>query len=89
MYKFSWTVRTYYALMRAHYPTITTQAEAVAAAETLSGKSGVGYKVLTELYRAGGLGAHNIHARFGYVKPFESVKAWCEHCDMGLHDSLD
>ena len=87
MYKFSFSVRTYYIGQRHGY-NLTTAAGCIAAADDLliNPRNGTGKKTITELYRAGGLGVYQIAARI--EKDPEYVKSVCERFDRMLHESI-
>ena len=87
MYKFSFSVRTYYIGQRHGY-NLTTAAGCIAAANDLliNPCSGAGKKTITELLRAGGLGVYQIAARI--EKNPEYVKNVCERLDRMLHESI-
>ena len=85
MYKFSFSVRTYYIGLKHGY-NLTTAAGCIAAANDLiiNPRNGAGKKTITELYRAGGLGVYQIAARI--EKNPEYVKNVCERFDRMLHE---
>ena len=85
MYKFSFSVRTYYIGQRHGY-NLTTAAGCIAAANDLLINHKAGKKTVTELYRAGGLGVYQIAAKI--EKDLESVKIMCERLDWMLHESI-
>ena len=87
MYKFSFSVRTYYIGQRHGY-NLTTAAGCIAAANDLiiHPRNGAGKKTITELYRAGGLGVYQIAARI--EKDPEYVKSVCERLDRMLHETI-
>lgn len=87
MYKFSFSVRTYYIGQRYGY-NLTTADGCIAAADDLiiHPHSGAGKKTITELYRAGGMGVYQIAARI--EKNPEYVKNVCERFDRILHESI-
>ena len=87
MYKFSFSVRTYYVGLKHGY-NLTTAAGCIAAANDLMIHpcSGAGKKTITELLRAGGLGVYQIAARVD--KEPEYVKNICERFDRMLHESI-
>jgi hypothetical protein len=90
MYKYSVSVRAYYiGLLRGY--NLTTSAGCIAAAEDLliHPASSAGKRVITELYRAGGLGVYQIYKRLGETKSPEEIRALCERYDMMLHDGLE
>ena len=87
MYKFSFSVRTYYIGQRHGY-NLTTAAGCIAAANDLiiHPHTGAGKKTITELYRAGGMGVYQIAAKID--KDSKSVKNVCERLDRMLHESI-
>ena len=85
MYKFSFSVRTYYIGQRHGY-NLTTAAGCIAAANDLMICNGANKRTITELYRAGGLGVYQIAARI--EKNSEYVKSVCERFDRILHESI-
>ena len=87
MYKFSFSVRTYYIGQRYGY-NLTTADGCIAAADDLiiHPHTGAGKKTITELYRAGGLGVYQIAARI--EKEPACVKLICERLDGMLHESI-
>ena len=85
MYKFSFSVRTYYIGQRHGY-NLTTAAGCIAAADDLLINHGSAKRAMTELYRAGGLGVYQIAAKIG--KEPERVKNVCEHFDRILHEAI-
>ena len=85
MYKFSFSVRTYYIGLKRGY-NLTTAAECIAAANDLMICNGANKRTITELYRAGGLGVYQIATRVG--KSPEFVKIMCERLDQMLHESI-
>ena len=88
MYKFSFSVRTYYIGQRHGY-NLTTAAGCIAAANDLMAHScnGANKRTITELLRAGGLGVYQIAAKIN--KDSESVKNICERFDKVLHESIN
>ena len=85
MYKFSFSVRAYNISLKRGYD-LTTATGCIAAANDLLINHGTNKKVMTELYRAGGLGVYQIAAKIG--KDLESVKIVCERLDRTLHESI-
>ena len=85
MYKFSFSVRTYYIGQRRGY-NLTTAAGCIAAANDLMICNVTNKRTITELYRAGGLGVYQIAARVD--KEPEYVKNICERFDRILHESI-
>lgn len=85
MYKFSFSVRTYCIGQRYGY-NLTTAAGCIAAANDLIIHHESSKRIMTELYRAGGLGVYQIAAKIG--KNPESVKIMCERLDRMLHESI-
>ena len=85
MYKFSFSVRTYYIGQRHGY-NLTTAAGCIAAANDLMLNSygGANKRTITELLRAGGLGVYQIAGKIG--KNPEHVKSVCERFDRMLHE---
>ena len=85
MYKFSFSVRTYCIGQRCGY-NLTTATGCIAAADDLLINHESAKRVMTELYRAGGLGVYQIAAKID-KKP-EYVKNVCERLDRILHESI-
>ena len=85
MYKFSFSVRTYYIGQRHGY-NLTSAAGCIAAANDLLINHKAGKKTVTELFRAGGMGVYQIAARI--EKNPEYVKNVCERLDRMLHESI-
>ena len=85
MYKFSYSVRTYYIGQRHGY-NLTSAAGCIAAANDLLINHKAGKKTVTELFRAGGMGVYQIAARI--EKNPEYVKNVCERLDRMLHESI-
>ena len=85
MYKFSFSVRTYYIGQRHGY-NLTTAAGCIAAANDLMICNKTNKRTITELYRAGGLGVYQIATKI--EKDLKSVKIICEHLDRTLHESI-
>lgn len=90
MYKYSVSVRAYYIGLRRGYD-LTSAAGCIAAADDLLiyPTTSAGKRVITELYRAGGLGVYQIYKRLGETKSPEEIKGLCEKYDKMLHDSLE
>ena len=85
MYKFSFSVRTYYIGQRHGY-NLTTAAGCIAAANDLMICNGANKRTITELYRAGGMGVYQIAAKID--KDSKSVKNVCDRLDRMLHESI-
>ena len=85
MYKFSFSVRTYYIGQRHGY-NLTTAAGCIAAANDLLINHKAGKKTVTELYRAGGLGVYQIAVKIG--KEPAHIKIMCERLDRMLHELI-
>lgn len=87
MYKFSFSVRTYYIAQRYGY-NLTTADGCIAAANDLMTNhcNRANKRTITELLRAGGLGVYQIAARVD--KEPEYVKNICERFDLVLHDAI-
>jgi len=86
MYKFSVSVRAYWVGRKRGY-NLTTQAGCIEAAEDLLRRPcvGGGKRTVTELFRAGGLGACQIYKRLGGTRSLEEIKRLCERIDYELH----
>ena len=85
MYKFSFSVRTYYIGQRYGY-NLTTAAGCIAAANDLLINHKAGKKTVTELFRAGGMGVYQIAVKI--EKEPAHVKIMCERLDRMLHESI-
>ena len=85
MYKFSFSVRTYYIGQRHGY-NLTTAAGCIAAANDLLINHKAGKKTVTELFRAGGMGVYQIAVKI--EKEPAHVKIMCERLDRMLHESI-
>ena len=87
MYKFSFSVRTYCIGQRYGY-NLTTAAGCIAAANDLMARpcNGANKRIITELFRAGGMGVYQIAVKIN--KDPECVKHICKHFDRMLHESI-
>ena len=85
MYKFSFSVRTYYIGQRHGY-NLTTAAGCIAAANDLLINHKAGKKTVTELFRAGGMGVYQIAVKIEKEPAY--VKIICERFDRMLHESI-
>ena len=85
MYKFSFSVRTYYIGQRYGY-NLTTAEGCIAAANDLLINHKASKKTVTELLRAGGMGVYQIAVKI--EKEPAHVKIICERLDRMLHESI-
>ena len=87
MYKFSFSVRAYNIGLKRGYD-LTTATGCIAAANDLMLNScgGANKRIITELYRAGGLGVYQIAVKI--EKDPGPVKIMCERLDRILHESI-
>ena len=85
MYKFAVSVRVYNVGVRRGYD-LNTAAGCIAAANDLIKRPfpGAGKRIITELYRAGGLGVYQI-AKLIKKSP-EEVRNLCTKIDIMLHN---
>ena len=86
----TWSVRTYYILMRNKLE-VETPEQAIATGDLVVANKirNAGLKCATELYRAAGLGVYQIAAKLNYCRSFNMIAMWCNdldrytfHCDM-------
>lgn len=92
----TWTVRTYYAILRTGRKVEAANEAVYFGDDVLRGKiRNAGLKVAIELYRGAGLGVYQIIDRINRFRPdkaktVEEVKAYCEYLDNGIfHYDMD
>lgn len=87
MFKFAFTVRTYYTCLRFYFvPTCAEECILIGDMERMTNPR-PSARFLTEMYRAGGMGVYQIQDRIGYS--VERIRSRCEFLDKNLHQSMD